>query len=127
MPAIIHTIMILCTDGAFEQKHMLKVLIAAGTQNAKYIPILVTDSFRFPTKDFLSDNRLAIESVTDDPAATAKLISDVFKSVAVVFDPHAYSSTEEALATKADEVAGRCLKQHLLKELSLKDGHKMAL
>ena len=94
------------------------MLLVAGTQRAKYIPILANDSFRFPTKEFLEENQMAIESVTTSTAALAQLVCDVFKSIAVVFAPQAYSSTEKVLATKADAIAERCVRQTLLKELT---------
>ena len=119
MPSGLQTILIVCTDGAFQQRHMLKVLMVAGTLRAKYIPILASDSFRFPTKEFLEENQMAIESVTTSTAALAQLVCDVFKSIAVVFAPQAYSSTGQVLAAKADAIAKRCASQTLLKELVL--------
>ena len=119
-PADIRTILIVCTDGAFQHAHMLRVLMFAGTRHAKYVPILASDAFRFPSKDFLEENRQAFEAMNlhADADAIAKIVADVFKSIAVVFEPQAYSSTEEVLAAKADAIAERCTKQSLLKELS---------
>ena len=121
IPSVVQTILIICTDGAFQQPHMLRVLMVAGAHGAKNVPILANDGFRFPTKDFLEDNRSAMQRVTTDTAALAQLIADVFKSIAVVFEPQAYSSTEEVLAAKADAIAERCLKQELLKELQFNE------
>ena len=119
MPSGVQIRLIICTDGAFQQRHMLKVLMVAGTLRAKYILILANDSFRFPTKEFLEENQMAIESVTTSTAALAQLVCDVFKSIAVVFAPQAYSSTEQVLATKADAIAERCVSQTLLRQLIL--------
>ena len=92
--------------------------MAAGTHHAKHIPILGKDGFRFPNKDFGKENHNAMISVTSDPAALEVLIADVFKTIAIVFEPQSYSSTEEVLAAKADAVAERCMKPSLLKELT---------
>lgn len=45
--------------------------------------------------------------VSDDPAKLSELILDVFKTIAVVFQPQGYSSTQLVLQTKAREVADR--------------------
>jgi len=120
LPRVVKTLIIICTDGALQQPHIQSVLMVAGAQNAKYIPILGCDSFRFPTKNFLDGIRQgAMACATDEVEQLSRLIGEVFKSIAIVFEPQAYSSSEQVLAAKADAVAERCSKRHLLKTLAV--------
>merc|ERR1712217_838551 len=104
-------------DGVFANVNVLKTLMTAGTQRAKYIPILANESFRFPSKVFFDENWRALEEARRNPGALAFTVTEVFKAIAVVFQPQEYSATEEVLSAKADAVAERCIKQDLLKEL----------
>ena len=56
--------------------------------------------------------------MTINPDALSYTVTEVFKAIAIVFQPQDYSATEEVLAAKADAVAERCTKKHsLLKQL----------
>ena len=48
-----------------------------------------------------------VAAVCDYPDACLRLIADIFKEIAVVFQPQHYSSTEAILAPKAGEVSAR--------------------
>merc|ERR1712060_608569 len=104
----------MCSNGGFQQSYFLAALIAAGRQQCRHIPILADDNFRFPSPSFLESQRNNILDITDDLEAVIGLICGVFRTIAVVFQPQHYSSTELLLETKAKEIHGRLIEPDLL-------------
>mmetsp|Transcript_154384 Transcript_154384/g.493738 ORF Transcript_154384/g.493738 Transcript_154384/m.493738 type:complete len:271 (+) Transcript_154384:157-969(+) len=109
LPATVTLVLILCSAGIFHNVKFLKALMAAAKLNAKYVPIVTDDAFRFPLPNFVDEHRDAIAKVTQHENALADVIQQTFQAIAVVFQPALYSSTEGVLLTKAHEVAERML------------------
>eukprot|EP00933_Yihiella_yeosuensis_P033276 TRINITY_DN27009_c0_g1_i1.p1 TRINITY_DN27009_c0_g1~~TRINITY_DN27009_c0_g1_i1.p1 ORF type:complete len:521 (-),score=89.25 TRINITY_DN27009_c0_g1_i1:85-1479(-) len=108
LPANVKTILIICTNGVFRQPQVLQALMEGAKRGVKQVPILADENFRFPSEAFLKDHEPIAKSVTkDDPAALLQVIKDVFKEIAIVFQPELYSTTAEILTTKAVEVHQR--------------------
>eukprot|EP00930_Biecheleria_cincta_P022678 TRINITY_DN16531_c0_g1_i1.p1 TRINITY_DN16531_c0_g1~~TRINITY_DN16531_c0_g1_i1.p1 ORF type:complete len:1023 (+),score=128.73 TRINITY_DN16531_c0_g1_i1:127-3069(+) len=99
--------LVICTNGAFEQLTFLNQLIRAEELDALPLPILSSETFRFPTGRFLQEHRPLAARLSEDPDAVLALIESVFRSIAVVFQPEHYSSTDQLLATKATEIYQR--------------------
>jgi len=121
LPSTTKIVLIICTNGAFQQPGFLMALWAAAEMSVKTVPILADEGFRFPSPEFLESNRATIYAATESPATMTQLILDVFKSIAVVFQPEQYSSTEEVLRTKADQIVTRITSTGILQTLSLTD------
>lgn len=118
-PSTVRLMLIMCTNGAFQQKEFLLTLIAAAKAEVLFVPILAEETFRFPTRDFLKSIKGTITAITDEPDVLNDLIISVFKSIAVVFQPEQYSSTEDVLDAKANEIKDRMLKKDILQKLVL--------
>merc|ERR1719183_1763723 len=54
MPTV-KLILITCTQGAFQQPQFLRAIIKAAQLEAKYLPILADESFRFPDQQFVNE------------------------------------------------------------------------
>jgi len=126
LPAELKMILVVCTNGAFQQKDFLLTLYAAGKKEVSSIPILADESFRFPDKAFMQTNEAALKGISDTvaPATMALLVLDVFKAIAVVFQPEQYSSTEVVLDTKTQEISDRMQNPSLLQKLVLQTNAK---
>lgn len=118
LPTSASMLLILCTAEALQRPFLLRVVQKAAMQKCQYVPILADEGFRFPSKGFLEDNYAMLASVSDDPEGLSQLVHDIFKSIAVVFQPQSYSSTELILMTKAQEVAKRMLHRAIFPVLS---------
>merc|ERR1719506_2415594 len=98
LPVTTQLMLILCTNGAFVQPKFL-------------ITLLADESFRVPTEDFLNNNQAILTSVTDCPTDLSQLILDIFKSIAITFQPAGASGAEEVLVAKASDIAARMSKR----------------
>jgi hypothetical protein len=107
VPDTIRSLLIMCTRGALQQPEFLKSLMQAAQNSVKHLPILADESFRFPTQSFILESKLVVSALTDKLDDLAKLIQQVFKEIAVVFQPEQYSSTEEVLQIKSKQIAKR--------------------
>ena len=108
-PKHVKVVFLMCTQGALLNASFLRALISAAQIEAQYLPILAEESFRFPTKEFIEENDATIAHLTDQHEALLTLILSVFKSIAVVFQPEQYSSTDEILEVKALQICERML------------------
>merc|ERR1711920_769991 len=88
------------------QHEFLRMLLSALQVQPKYIPILADDNFRFPSPEFVEENRPIMEAVGDLDTMES-LIKKVFKTIAVVFSPSNYSSTKQVLMTVIDQIISR--------------------
>jgi hypothetical protein len=114
MPMLVQKVLIICTTGCFMQENMLTALMAAAAASVKFLLIIGTDNFRFPTPQFLVDHRPIAERLSLDSNLVIQLIAEVFKCIACTFDPS--GSTAESLVTKALEIANRLAKDSALKK-----------
>mmetsp|Transcript_92658 Transcript_92658/g.281348 ORF Transcript_92658/g.281348 Transcript_92658/m.281348 type:complete len:317 (-) Transcript_92658:36-986(-) len=111
----ISTCIFVLSNGVFSQPDFIRAMMAAASQNARIIPIISEDGFRFPSKAMLEEIRstapefLGRNKIELDPDSLVFLIQDMFKEIAIVFAPQDYSSTEDLLATKAADCADRLL------------------
>eukprot|EP00931_Biecheleriopsis_adriatica_P013512 TRINITY_DN11493_c0_g1_i1.p1 TRINITY_DN11493_c0_g1~~TRINITY_DN11493_c0_g1_i1.p1 ORF type:complete len:1561 (-),score=304.57 TRINITY_DN11493_c0_g1_i1:276-4292(-) len=111
-------VLIVCTNGAFQQSAFLRLLIDADRFGLMHLPILASEGFRFPTGQFLQEHLPLAASLSEDPRGVLVIIESVFKAIAVVFQPEQYSSTDALLATKAAEIAERMVKPTQLGQIS---------
>merc|ERR1712187_204937 len=110
-------VLFVCTNGFFLQRGVMEAILAAGELNTAFVPLLAEERFRFPGLTFRDDHREIAKAVSDDRELVLDLAENIFKEIAVVFQPEHYSSTEMILATKAHEIFTRCNRDNLSKTL----------
>lgn len=113
LPLSSRKLILICTDGIFQQPDVLRIILDAGRLDCSIRPILADESFRFPTAEILEELRPAAEQACGDSDHLLRLISSIFKEISIVFKPKDYSSTEIVLAVKAKEVAQRLLSKKM--------------
>jgi hypothetical protein len=116
-PKNVQVILFMCTNGALQQSGFIRTLICVAQHKARYLPILADESFRFPTTEFLTENKEMLNGITDKHQELDELIAKVFMQIAIVFQPEHYSSTENLLLLKASQVAMRIDEKTGAKEL----------
>eukprot|EP00445_Apocalathium_hangoei_P003277 CAMPEP_0203850168 /NCGR_PEP_ID=MMETSP0359-20131031/6613_1 /ASSEMBLY_ACC=CAM_ASM_000338 /TAXON_ID=268821 /ORGANISM="Scrippsiella Hangoei, Strain SHTV-5" /LENGTH=1503 /DNA_ID=CAMNT_0050766029 /DNA_START=36 /DNA_END=4547 /DNA_ORIENTATION=+ len=107
MPNTVRLVLILCSAGFFHNIACLRALMEAAQLNAKYVPIITDDSFRFPLDTFFTEQSGMIANVTSTPDVLADVARQTFQAIAIVFQPALYSSTKGVLLAKASEVVER--------------------
>jgi len=123
LPQTTKLMVVLCTNGAFQQTDFLLTLWAGSELQVKSLPILADESFRFPGADFFKNNVSAASGISAvvDTSVMMQLVSDLFKAIAVVFQPEQYSATEEVLEAKTIQIAQRMANTGILQSLSSKN------
>jgi len=123
-PASAKVMLVVCTNNAFQQEDFLLNLHTAATREIFSIPILASESFRFPSKDFITSNAAAFRAIssTVDPSIMVLIIMETFKSIAVVFQPEQYASSEPVLEAKTVEIVERMTNSKLLIALRIPTG-----
>lgn len=84
--------MVLCTNGAFQQHRFLKFLILAWHVALPCLPVVTDQAFRFPTKSFYRDLSVAVQQsllrhlVASKADSFVDFIGGMFKHIAVTID-----------------------------------------
>jgi len=107
LPTDVRNLLIICTNGVFQQSYVLKWLIQAAEADAGSVPVLADDNFRFPTPAFIAEHQRVAKELHPNPEFVLDLITGCFKEIAIVFQPVHYCSTEAVLTIKAKEVMER--------------------
>jgi len=112
--------LIICTKDVFTQPHFLRSVAAVGFVGSRYIPLLADREFKIPTNSFFAAQSDHFERTVGNAGQMMQLIVDIFKEIAVEFQPAFGSSTDQVLRTKANELASRLARADTLKKLRLK-------
>lgn len=120
VPTSMNLAVIICTAGSLGSSSYVGTLLEVAHKGAKYLLVLADDSFRFPTAALLADS--CSGSLNTSPEICYEMIMEFFKSIAVVFQPELYSSTESVLVTKAQEIAQRLKDCAALRVASISTG-----
>jgi len=111
VPNTTANIILLCTLGALEQENIFRSLFSAMEMTSvKYLPVVASDSFRFPNASFLDEHMRLAGLVTSDGEKAEELckhIRRIFLTVGVAFDATMSSAT--VLDTAAGVVANRLM------------------
>jgi hypothetical protein len=109
-----------CSNGLFQQSDVLKMLSITSALSLNVVPILSDDNFRFPSAEFVEGLRSTIEGLDLCFGVLSSAITNLFKEIAIVFQPQLYSSTEGILLVKATEVKSRVLRHSKSSEKALR-------
>lgn len=117
LPVTTKTCIFILSNGMFFNLQFIGTLVEAAKLETEYIPVIMEDGFRFPTKALIQELQafMLVQKLNVQVETLAELIKDIFKEIAIVFAPQDYSSTEELLKVKAGDVADRLLFQPLKK------------
>jgi len=113
IPPTVNVAILVLSNGSFLQPSFVTYLLKVADLNSKFIPIISEDGFRFPAKAMLDEIRdsastkLRPYGVTADPDTIVRVISNIFKDIAVVFSPADYSSDAALLTVKAKAIIDR--------------------
>jgi len=111
LPSNVNTALIICTNGIFENADALRMLMMAAERGACQLPIISEEHFRFPLPESAQKHEKAVTAVCSHPESLLAIIVDIFKAIAVVFQPEEYSSTDQVLQAKALEITKRLSKR----------------
>lgn len=115
--ASMRTLMVICTSNVFQQVIVLDAIEFASQRVARMLPILASDSFRFPDALFWDTHQSFWKAIGRDDVGLKVNVTFLFDEIACVFDPSNFSATQQVLTTGAYEIAQRLTK----KEMSFTD------
>jgi len=120
VPKTTEVALILCTKDAFSQPQVIRAIGALCYIGAWYVPVLCDTEFKVPTRTFFEENRELFQRVMGNAGQMMQLVKDIFKEIAVDFQPGLGASTDLVLRMKSTELASRLSKRNSLKQLRLK-------
>jgi len=103
------TIVVVCTNGIFEDPEMMQVLLQIPSFTGALLPVLSEQVFRFPPKDHSNQIQKVMPSdlTVDDANTIALVVQALFKEIAIHFV--AQHAGESNLHLAAGDVAKRLL------------------
>mmetsp|Transcript_161548 Transcript_161548/g.513407 ORF Transcript_161548/g.513407 Transcript_161548/m.513407 type:complete len:439 (-) Transcript_161548:36-1352(-) len=102
-------LLVLCTNGCFKSKSFL--ILLGISQDAKMLPVVCEETFRFPTKGVLDELRsdsAQLPGTSQDPDLLPGVVGNLFKEIAVTFAPQ--MASDSALRLSAKQIAARLAK-----------------
>lgn len=101
-------LVVVCTNGCFMNHDFLWLL--CGDERMDMLPVVAEEGFRFPTRDLLdglSAGGAAALALGDDrdPEALSRVVTKLFKEIAVPFSPQ--MASDSALRLSARQVSAR--------------------
>lgn len=122
IPANVHMLMVICSNGCLSQPTFLETLSAAHETKLKRFLIFSEESFRHPDKTQLDAVKQVYkhhltEKRSPNPAArarcTAEAVRSTFRDFGMSFNPHADDATLESLRRKAELIAAHLVEDNV--------------
>jgi hypothetical protein len=113
LPTSTKTCVFMLSNDVFSNLDFTAAMIAAARLQVRHIPVVIEDTFRFPSPKKVDKLGFGLCSLLADAGVMIKgqelsnLIADMFQEIAIVFLPS--KETEEVLMTRCSKVRDRLL------------------